>query len=171
MPSTFAGLESARSGLTASQYGLDVTSQNVANAGTTGYSRQTLNMTSAGPYVGAYRTLPAGTLLGQGVNIGGTDQVRDEFLDTRYRSQNATYNEWKNLSDGLTSVEDVVNEFTSDGSGTIVGISGQLKDLVDDLQSYSNTPDDANLPTTVKSDFQTLCQSIRTAYSSLESLS
>ena len=47
MPGTFFGLEIGRSGLAAAQLGQDVTGQNIANAGTPGYSVQSLNQVAS----------------------------------------------------------------------------------------------------------------------------
>ena len=46
--SDFAGLHVALSGLLAQRRGLDVTGQNVSNAGTEGYSRRRVDLASEG---------------------------------------------------------------------------------------------------------------------------
>lgn len=170
MPSTFSGLNAARSGLNASQTSLDITSQNIANANTTGYTRQVLSTASMGPGTGAYRMLNPNPQAGGGVDIIGISQIRNSFLDLRYRNQNSVNSDWQQTSTSLGEIETIVNEFASDSSDNLKGVSGQLKNLIDNLQSYSNTPDDANLPTTIKSSFDTLCQTIRTDYSKLQEL-
>lgn len=87
--STFGGLQTTLRGLLAQQRALDVTSHNVANAGTVGYSRQEAVMVAAP----ALR-LPAGALqdgsgadLGTGVEIQAYRRVRDGFLDLQFRAQ------------------------------------------------------------------------------------
>ena len=49
--STFTGLETALRGLMASQQALDITGENITNASTPGYTRQTVSMqtTARGP--------------------------------------------------------------------------------------------------------------------------
>jgi flagellar hook-associated protein 1 FlgK len=170
MTSTFYGLEAARSGLNASQSGISVTSQNQANANTAGYTRQVLNQLSEGPGTGASRYLLSGPEIGGGVNITGVVQIRNTFLDTRYRTQNSDNGMMQQVKSGLTDVASVVNEFSSTSSTTLQGISGQLSSLIGSLQTYSATPDDANLPQTVKSAFSTLCQTIRSDYSKVQQL-
>lgn len=87
--STFGGLQTALRGLLAQQRALDVTSHNVANASTLGYSRQEAVMAAS-----TALRLPAGALqdgsgadLGTGVEVQAYRRVRDGFLDLQYRAQ------------------------------------------------------------------------------------
>ncbi|MCU1659909.1 MAG: Flagellar hook-associated protein FlgK, partial [Pseudonocardiales bacterium] len=48
MAGTFGGIEQASGALNAARYGLDVVSQNIANANTPGYTRQAAQQASVG---------------------------------------------------------------------------------------------------------------------------
>ncbi|WP_216363154.1 flagellar basal body protein, partial [Arthrobacter sp. Hiyo1] len=68
--STFGGLNTAYLGLTAAQQGINVAGQNIANAGTDGYTRQRIEQSAVGAPA---RTglFAAGTQAGQGVSVDG----------------------------------------------------------------------------------------------------
>ncbi len=78
--STFGTLNTAVSGLLAAQRALDVTSQNVANAATPGYSRQRVQQSSLGVITAATfhtgSTMPVG-----GVKIDAIVRIRDAFIE------------------------------------------------------------------------------------------
>lgn len=78
--SNFVGLNTALSGLRASQMGLDTASHNVANANTNGYTRQRVELRSSLPFAS-----PVGPL-GTGVTVTGIGRLRDGFLDARVRT-------------------------------------------------------------------------------------
>jgi flagellar hook-associated protein 1 FlgK len=87
---TYTGLQTALSGLQANQAAIDTTGHNIANANTTGYSRQVVDLTERYPV-----TIPAlsgltgaGSQLGEGVTVASINRIRDQFLDVQYRAQN-----------------------------------------------------------------------------------
>jgi flagellar hook-associated protein 1 FlgK len=92
--STYTGLQSALTGIQAAQEALDTTSENIANSGTTGYSRQVVNLVPTDPLVlaGGYSQNGAALQVGTGVNAQSITRVRSQYLDSAYRSQNASSN-------------------------------------------------------------------------------
>ncbi len=116
MASSFLGLGTAYSGLTANQRALQVTSHNIANANTEGYSRQRLDMFAEKP-----DSLPAGYgTLGMGVTFGSVKQIRDEFLDYKYRQENSKMAEWESREEVLKIIESVINEPSDSGMREIM---------------------------------------------------
>ena len=110
--STFFGLQTTLRGLLAQQRAVDVTSHNVANANTEGYSRQeaVLEPTAAfdirtGALVGG-----GGGQLGSGVDVTSFRRIRDQFLDLQYRAQNMGLGEWQTTAGTLGQVESGLNE-------------------------------------------------------------
>jgi flagellar hook-associated protein 1 len=93
--STFFGLQTSLRGLLAHQRSLDVTGHNVANASTTGYSRQeaVLNATDAQVIVAGAVNNGRGAQLGTGVEVQEYRRIRDGFLDIQYRAQAAMLGE------------------------------------------------------------------------------
>ena len=86
--STFSGLNVALRGLLAQQRALDVTTHNIANANTEGYSRQTAVMVAAEPLanVSLWGMMVPGQI-GQGVSVEAYQRIRDVFTDTQLRGQ------------------------------------------------------------------------------------
>lgn len=163
MSNTLGMLETARSGLTAAQLGLNVTSDNVANADTTGYSRKALNAVAKSADTGQYQIAPTTAAVGQGVSIKSVYQIRNSFLDVNYRTQNAQYNLYSGMESQLTSVEDYFTEIGGNTATTnqLTGLSGQLDSLIGDITDYENSPTDASISQTVESGADLLTQSIR----------
>ena len=88
--STFGSFTQARLGIYASQAGLSVTGNNISNINTDGYTRQKLQQTSS--YAGGsdryYSTYDI--RVGNGVLATSVSQMRDPYLDIRYRSEMAS---------------------------------------------------------------------------------
>ncbi|MDR1299253.1 MAG: flagellar hook-associated protein FlgK [Oscillospiraceae bacterium] len=103
---TFFGLEIAKTGLFVSQKGLDVTGHNVANADTEGYTRQRLVNTAYEPYSVPTLLRPVDqALVGGGAHVMILDQIRDQFLDRQFRTENSTLAYWNARSQALTYVQ------------------------------------------------------------------
>lgn len=116
MASTFFGLNIARSGLFASQRALNVISHNVANADTKGYSRQRLDQSQ-------YKPMELGGnngMLGTGVNTDAVKQIRNEFLDYKYRDENTLLGEWSFKKEMFSMIESVFNEPSDSGIAVTV---------------------------------------------------
>lgn len=134
MTSTFMGLEIARRGMTTQQSALYVTSQNVANANTPGYSRQRVNFeaTEAYPFPGMNQEQIPGQM-GTGVKAGSIQRVREGFLDLQYRTENNKVGYWQARSDSLSQLESILNEPSDTGlSHTMDQFWQSLQDLADD---------------------------------------
>jgi flagellar hook-associated protein 1 FlgK len=136
--STFSGLQTSLRGLLAQQRLLDVTSHNIANANTAGYSRQEAVL-QASPAL----HLPAGgTITGAPVHIGsGVDvqsfrRVRDSFADLQYRAQNTSLGSWNAQSDALGRAEAALNEPGDSG------VTAQLAAFWDAWSDVANAPED-----------------------------
>lgn len=125
------GLETALRGLLAEQRALDVTSHNIANANTVGYTRQQAVLTTTTPYTDA-----AAGQIGTGVDVSAYTRLRDTFVDTQYRAQNAQQGAANALQDGLSQVEDALAEPSANGLNALFGKYWAA------WQDVSNAPDD-----------------------------
>ncbi len=153
MRATFYGFESVRKALLASQIALDVTSQNVSNVNTEGYTRQTvslssLNITGTSRYA---RTL-GDVGVGQGVDVTGIKQARDQFLDSRYRKENAQYGMWSTGLSIMSDVENVLDEVSTDG------LNARLTDIYKQLQSFSLNAESIEYASNFRSSAQKLVE-------------
>jgi flagellar hook-associated protein 1 len=129
--STFMGLETALRGLMAQQQALDITGQNITNASTPGYTRQTVSLATTP----SLQTAP-GVMLGTGVTVTGYQRVRDAFLDVQLRAQTMLQGSAQATEDGLGQVENVINEPSS------TGINSLLSSYWSAWQDVSNNPQD-----------------------------
>ncbi len=118
-----------------SQKAIDVTGHNIANADTTGYTRQRLLTSSVEPASGSSRFYSLGQgQTGGGVTIRTVDQIRSPFLDRQFRNENTRTAEWSTRADHLAYVEGLFDEL----SGT--GLSEALKQFSNSLQEVSKNP-------------------------------
>ena len=90
MPSQFFGLNTAYTGLLASNAALNTTSNNIANVHTEGYSRQRVVQQASN----AIRVFQTYGCAGAGVETLAIERVRDEFYDTKYWDNNAKVGEY-----------------------------------------------------------------------------
>jgi flagellar hook-associated protein 1 FlgK len=110
--STFMGLQTSLRGLLAEQRALDVTSHNIANANTVGYSRQEAQMQATDALA-----VPSSGLLGTGVDVVAYKRIRDTFLDLQYRAQNMQVGYGTARTDALDQAEMQLAEPSDDGIG------------------------------------------------------
>ncbi|MFH5880033.1 flagellar hook-associated protein FlgK [Arthrobacter sp. NA-172] len=131
--STFGGLNTAYLGLTAAQQGINVAGQNIANAGTDGYTRQRIEQSavSAPARTGLVAT---GVQAGQGVSVDGIARLGNSFLDAGVRSTAAQAGYAGYRSTELQSIEGTLQEPGS------AGISTALHTFWSSWQGVSNNP-------------------------------
>src|SRR3954469_21426863 len=106
MSGTFGSLSMALSALYAQRRGLDVAGQNVANANTEGYSRQRVGMQAdIGSILATMWARPEG--VGSGVGVTGVQRLRDEFLESRGRTEHEQSAYLADQSSAYGAIEDV----------------------------------------------------------------
>lgn len=110
MRTTFGSLNIANTGLFAAHRALDVTSHNIANTNTDGYSRQVLLQKASIPIWGD----PKG-IMGTGVDTYNIVRIRNEYLDSKFWSQNRSVGEWTIKQENLASIETIFNEPSNTG--------------------------------------------------------
>ena len=156
--STFGGLGIAYSGLQAARAALDVTGQNITNAGTSGYTRQNLTTIAAGAPAHATLFTVPGTSGGQGVTITGVGRIGDLFLDGAVRNA-ASQSGYAGVQAGaLTSLEQSFNEPGDNG------ISSQLHTFWASWQDLANRPGDPATGSVVIQNAGVLASTIATGY-------
>ncbi|MBI5170865.1 MAG: flagellar hook-associated protein FlgK [Candidatus Eisenbacteria bacterium] len=126
-------LSIARSALFAHQRAMDVTSHNIANVNTPGYSRQRLLLSPATPLVEPLYTV------GRGVDAVGLQRSRDSFYDATYRSDNGRLGLATGMRDYLGQIETSLNEPSDSGiSSSLDGLFRSLSDLSGDPANHTN---------------------------------
>lgn len=131
MASTFAGLSIAGRGLSASQVGMTVTTNNMSNIDTAGYSRQVVNQTSVGP-----AAVYSSSLVGAGADVTSVDRVRSFRLDQKYWQQNSAASSWEAKSTYLEQVESVFGSTDTNDISTVMDeFNAELENLATDPSS------------------------------------
>ncbi|MCH4199095.1 MAG: flagellar hook-associated protein FlgK [Clostridium tyrobutyricum] len=121
MPGLFSIFNTAKSGLFSQQAAINVTSHNIANANTDGYSRQRANMVTTTPYTMPSMDGAAGAgQLGTGVTVESIQRIRDSFLDYQFRVQNSISGQYSAQDKILSQVENVLNEPTDTSISSLV---------------------------------------------------
>ena len=118
MPSTFSGLNTVMRGLTAQQVALNTVGHNVSNANTTGYSRQTVNLTAA-PSETIYGSQGA-MQIGSGVTVTSISRIRDAFMDSQMWKENSTLGSSQEQQSLLAKIEGVFQEPSDTGIQTVL---------------------------------------------------
>ncbi|MBR5376900.1 MAG: flagellar hook-associated protein FlgK, partial [Lachnospiraceae bacterium] len=116
MPSAFTGLMIGYSGLTASQVAENTVANNIANANTKGYSKQVLNTQASD----ALRTYSSYGMEGQGVTAKSVDQLRNAYIDLKYRANASSLGEYEKKQTYTLEIENYfVDTDTVPGFNTI----------------------------------------------------
>ena len=163
MRPTFLGFEVQKRSLMLAQKNQDITGNNLSNINTPGYTRQRVDMYSM--YVSGLgdprwssRTTTLG-LQGQGANAYGVSQIRDYYIDKRYRENVAIEAETEKKITILTDLEDILDNFESDG------LQAKTKDFWAALQDYSEEkPDSGEVATIVFNAAENLCRLLNSYY-------
>lgn len=134
---TFGSFTQARLAIYASYKGLSVTGNNIANVNTTGYTRQRLEQSSFGAS-GADRYYSSfDSRVGNGVLCTGLTQLRDPYLDIRYRGEMANVGSMDSKLGGLENIQAVLDE-VGKGDNAFGLIEAQLSDMVAKLRQLSD---------------------------------
>ncbi len=113
---TFAGFATALTALQSNSKKLDVTSQNISNMNTEGYTRQNLKVSELGyTDIQSHYSNSNDIAVGYGVSLDEVQQVRDQFLDISYRDQYAKVGYNNITSDALKSMQAFLDETNMDG--------------------------------------------------------
>lgn len=131
--SLFSSIQLAKNSLTATEIGLHVVGNNIANANTPGYIRQTVEYAAAPPQ--KLGTLP----LGLGAEVVGIHQEIDKFLNERLRSATSDLNNAEQQEKTYLELEGLTGELNDTGFGTT------LTNFFNSIQDVLNQPDSASV--------------------------
>lgn len=157
MRPTFLGFETQKRTLQVAQKNLDITGNNLSNTNTIGYTRQRVDLYAM--YISGNQSLRWCSetnnlsLTGQGVNAYGVSQIRDPLIDKRYRDNVAVEAETEKLVEVLSEVEDVLDNFETDG------LQYFTEQFFAALQDYSvEKPDSTDVATLAVNAAENLCR-------------
>ncbi len=131
--STFSGFTMARLGIMASSKAMEVTGNNISNINTVGYTRQSLDQRAL--YIGGADVYASqfDVRVGAGALTTGVSQLRDPYLDIRFRNENAQvgfYEGKYSILEQLSLIFDEVGKGEEDGGV----LEQQFNKLLEELQ-------------------------------------
>jgi flagellar hook-associated protein 1 len=120
-------LSTSVSGLLAFQQALDVTSNNISNSATPGYSVENIVLAEQ-PGSGT-----GGGFFGNGVDVQSITRSYDEILASQVRSSQSSYSSFNTLSTQAGQIDNML-------SSSSTGLTATLQSFVNSLQSLSTAP-------------------------------
>ncbi len=142
----FTGL----SGLNAAQAALVTTGHNTANVNTPGYSRQMVQVVSAG---GTYT--PSVGFFGNGAQVVDVSRSYDQFLSSQLNQAQST-------NQALTTYSAQINQINNLLANQTTGLAPMLQTLFKGVQAVANTPADTAARQQMISSGQALANQFRT---------
>jgi len=124
-------LEIAKSGMSANQRSISVTSNNIANANTEGYSRQRAVLSPKAMN-------KDGLNLGLGVSVQQIQRIRSQMIDSQIEVQNSQLQSFTQRANVLQQLESVFIP-------AVGGLDESISNFFGAFSELSNTPQDFNL--------------------------
>jgi len=153
-----SALDIAVGAMQAEEAALDTTSNNIANANTPGYSRQTVSLEAEPPI--EY----GGQLFGNGVEIGQITSQRNSALQSMLDQQTSQQGQNSAFLTTMQQVQTLFNETSGDGLQTSISA------FFNSLQQLSTSPSDTNLRQAVLTAASNMAQNFNSASANLTSL-
>jgi flagellar hook-associated protein 1 len=145
------------SGLTAAQWGLTTTGENISNASTAGYSMETpVYSETAGSYTGS-------GYLPMGVSTTTVQRSYSQYLATQLNTAQSSSSALSTYNTMITQLNNLVGSPTS-------GIASAISSYFTGLQNVANDASDTATRQTAVSDAQTLADQINAAGAQYDSL-
>lgn len=131
-----SALALAQQALMANQTALNITSNNVANQNTPGYTREVASWTEND-------TVTIGsTTLGMGVSAGGPVSQRDRVLEQRLQQQIQVQAQSQSLEDSLNQVQSIFGLTSNSTSASSTALGTALNNFYNALSSLTANPSD-----------------------------
>ncbi len=146
------------SALQAQKRAMEVSSHNLANAATEGFSRQRAEMVAPTP-----ETVRPGQL-GRGVDVSAIRRIVDQLTDERLRASASEASRLKTMRDNLKTVELVFNE---PGENGLAGVTNRLFNVLSDL---SNNPESSALRSAAVQELETWTSTVNDLATRLDRL-
>src|SRR3954468_12244949 len=158
--SLIGALNAGKSGIAVQQAALQVTGNNIANAGNADYTRQVATL---GP--SRDKKLQPGMFVGTGVDLTGIKRQIDEALNSRIRSSASDNSAADTTQQWLSRVEGVFNELSDED------LSTGMSKFFNAWSNLANKPQDVGLRQVVLQNGEEVAnslQSLRNQFSSLQ---
>ncbi|MGC9173241.1 MAG: flagellar hook-associated protein FlgK [Athalassotoga sp.] len=161
----FATLNTAMLGMYTQQTAISVVANNVSNANTPGYSRESPVIVQTPPMVlGTLTQAGMPMIFGTGAEVKDIQRIRDPFLDTQYRQSNSSLGFWNEVNTQFKYIEQLFNTTNSNG------LNAYYSNFWSAAQQLATNPTNvANQEGFVQS-AKALIDNVKSVYSSLEQM-
>lgn len=165
MSGLFATFNIGKRGLFAQQKAIDVTSHNIANANTEGYSRQRATLETTTPFGMPSMNNQVGPgQIGTGVDVSSIQRIRDGFMDYQIRREKSTLGQYEARDKYLSEIESIFNEPSDNGLSNLIG---KFFNAWDQL---SKQPESSNARTVAAQQSSALADELNHTYNQLMSV-
>lgn len=152
--SSFAGFTTAQLGMSAANSALNVIGQNISNINVTGYTRQRVDLDSFNVTTGPRQWGSVNeTFIGNGVVTNRIEQVRDPYLDLRFRTEMSSVGYYDKMLVSLEDLQSVLDEVDREGS-----IHNQLEAVFKALNEFNPQAANNEFQNMAKTEMQLLTQ-------------
>lgn len=162
MAATFVSYNIASRAMEASQASINIVGNNISNINTEGYTRQRVDVVSVTTSGKTEKYATPVVSTGIGVKAKGTTQLRDPYIDARYRNQNAETTRYQTMVKGLSNLEDIFDEASTEA------LQGELSSFVNDLHSLTQSPTSSDIAQVARSAAEKVTQMINMYANQLE---
>ncbi|WP_432799093.1 flagellar hook-associated protein FlgK [Poriferisphaera sp. WC338] len=145
-----SALQIGRTGLLTAQTGLQVTGNNLANAATPGYKRNTVNLSAI-----STSEIQTGVFIGRGVQLDAITRQVNEALQTRLRTSMSDQSFSQSRTDLLKQIEAIEGQFGD------VNLSSKLGKFFDSWSALANNPQSSAARTVVISESTSLSKYVQ----------
>lgn len=101
----FSSYDIARTGMSVSERGLNVTGHNISNISTPGYTKQQIIISNL-----HYVDYAGGGQKGFGADVSELRQLRNDFLDLNFRNENSSLGYWETKQKNLEQIQTMLDE-------------------------------------------------------------
>lgn len=164
MGTLVSALGIAREALIADQSAVDVTSNNVANQNTVGYTREVSNFTAQDVY------LPSGQSLGDGVVADAPTSVRDRVLEQRVQQQTQVQSQSAAIQSALSDFQSIFGVTSTTTSSSVTQLGSAVDSFFSSLTALAANPSDTPTRQAVLSAASTLASTFNSEASQISQI-
>src|SRR5581483_5366886 len=159
---SFFGLNTVTRALMTQQEAIDVVNQNISNASTPGYSRQSAVITATDPYTAPAFDHPTFSgQIGTGAQVTKIDRFQDELLNSQIRVGSQSVGQLQVLDDLYTQIQAIYNDPSN------VAINSAATDFFNAVHDMSNDPESMAARQSLQEQGQNLASAISSRYQAL----
>ncbi|MFW2600109.1 flagellar hook-associated protein FlgK [Aliarcobacter butzleri] len=152
--SLFGTFSVAQTGLSASKYGIETVSNNIANKDTDGYKKRVTDLSEIGQM--------GSSITGRGVSVDGVSRVTSQYLYDNYMKEYTKTSYYDKLTSMLGNVEKVFAETDT------AGLSVDINNYFTAVEQLRSNPNSQVYKSYLQSQGQALVDNLQRLYSSVE---